>query len=111
MLLNRGAYGDRQFFSEETFTQMTPRDLEPLMGVKRYRGIGLGPIGSRKDFWGAEGASGASVRICPQAGIMVAITRFSPGPNYYDWEARIEEAIMGPESKATATQAAPAGRK
>lgn len=43
MLLDRGAYGEMRFFSEETFQKMLPQDLSKVIGpdVKRSFGIGL----------------------------------------------------------------------
>lgn len=86
MLLNKGAYGDKRFFSEATFQQMLPIRLDKLaaaatneygMGTSWFTDEGLGA-----GTFGHGAASSATLRIDPQNDLVVVMTRNDAGRNF-----------------------------
>jgi CubicO group peptidase (beta-lactamase class C family) len=86
MLLNKGAYGDKRFFSEATFQQMLPIKLDTLaagatneygMGTTWYQDEGLG-----EGAFGHGAASSATLRIAPEKDLVVVMTRNDAGRNF-----------------------------
>ena len=111
MLLNRGAYGQWRFFSEESFEKMLPRRLTDILGPDttaapyglgtysyKDRGLGAGAFGH-----GA--ASAALMRIYPQANLVLSMTRNTAGRQYEDYRVKFLEALAGAMIDPPATQA------
>ncbi|MHC4556604.1 MAG: serine hydrolase domain-containing protein [Planctomycetota bacterium] len=87
MLLQKGVYGDKRFFREETFKQMLPEKLTKVLGPDTDRVWGIGTSlfehkGLGKDTFGHGAKSGAIVRIDPDNDMVIIMTRNSPGKNY-----------------------------
>ena len=103
MLLNRGGYGDRQFFSAKSFEEMLPVKLDKLVsGGDREWGIGtcrLPGSGLSPKTFGHEAASGAILRIDPEHQLVIVSTRNRTGDSYETYEqyaARLLEACVAP---------------
>ena len=105
MLLNKGKYGNMQFFSEETFAKMLPKRLDDILGpdtkiewgigVTWYDGEGLG-----KGTFGHGAASSATLRIDPVNDLVIVMTRNSAGKNFGKYHPQFIKAIVdGMESK------------
>ena len=94
MLLNRGAYGDLRFFSEETFAQMLPakqvlsngQEVEWGIGATWHRKEGLG-----ESTFGHGAASAATLRIDPENELIVVMTRNSAGTRFSDFHPQFLE--------------------
>ncbi|MEC9094408.1 MAG: serine hydrolase domain-containing protein, partial [Planctomycetota bacterium] len=87
MLANQGSYGNRRFFSPETFKQMLPRKLTPLLGEKTgvYWGIGLTWFrepGFSKTTIGHGSASSCTLRVDLENDLVVTMTRATAGRNF-----------------------------
>ena len=94
MLLNRGAYGEWRFFSEETFAQMLPakqvlssgHEVEWGIGATWHKGDGLG-----ESTFGHGAASAATLRIDPENELIVVMTRNSAGTRFSDFHPQFLE--------------------
>ena len=94
MLLNRGAYGEWRFFSEETFAKMLPakqvlsagHEVEWGIGVTWHRKEGLG-----ESTFGHGAASAATLRIDPENELIVVMTRNSAGTRFSDFHPQFLE--------------------
>ncbi len=90
MLLNRGAYGDKRFFSEETYKQMLPRtypDLPGLMpgleyGVGTSRSAETVALGFGEDCFGHGAASDATFLVDPTHELIIVVTRNRAGEHF-----------------------------
>jgi len=108
MLLNRGAYGERQFFSADTFAKMLPVKLDKLVpGLNKEWGIGtswLASDGLSAKTFGHEAASGAILRIDPLNELVIVVARNRTGDNYEIYEkyvSRLIEACAAPAIRKT----------
>jgi len=115
MLLNRGAYGDKRFFSEKTFEQMLPQDL-PKLGWKTPSEYGIGTnfktdgnILPADTFGLGPTRSAAVMRVAPSEQLVITICRNAAGRNFKKYSALFLQAIMdGIDHPTTApAQAAP----
>lgn len=93
MLLNKGAYGDTRFFSEETFAKMLPKRLTESLGpdTKAVWGIGITPMaaeGLSAQTFGHGAASSAIFRIDPEQELVIAMCRDTAGAGYGEFSAR-----------------------
>ena len=94
MLLNRGAYGEWRFFSEETFAKMLPakqvlsngQEVEWGIGATWHRKEGLG-----ESTFGHGAASAATLRIDPENELIVVMTRNSAGTRFSDFHPQFLE--------------------
>jgi CubicO group peptidase (beta-lactamase class C family) len=85
MLLQKGAYGDMHFFSDEVFAQMLPRELKGKgdltwnagIGTTYFRGEGLG-----EGTFAHGAASSATTRIDPVNDLVIVMTRNDAGANF-----------------------------
>ncbi len=104
MLLNKGKYGNMQFFSEETFAKMLPRKLDDILpdtniqwgiGATWYNSEGLG-----EGTFGHGAASSATLRIDPVNDLVIVMTRNSAGKNFGEYHPQFMKAIVdGLETK------------
>jgi len=99
MLLNRGAYGTMRFFSEETFKQILPEKLVTLLGADTQVVYGIGTIwyedeGLGEGTFGHGAASGATLRIDPANGLVIAMTRNAAGENLGKYHKQFIAAIV-----------------
>ena len=89
MLLNRGAYGNKRFISEETFEKMLPE--------KDRRGIGtarLGSDGLSDKTFGHPAATHATIRIDPVNDLVVVMCRNSQGRNFVKYHGKFLRSIV-----------------
>ena len=111
LLLNRGAYGDRVFFSPETFEELVPRPLEEFYpDVGEDWGIGLAwmreshPDAGTGDIPGDAtllsantighgSATSAILRVDLDNEIVVAQVRSTAGPKYREFFVQFLQAI------------------
>jgi len=98
MVLNKGAYGNMRFFSEQTYQQMLPRPLTDLLGPNTDVVWGMGtvyydtePLG--KGVFGHGAASGATLRIDPADDLVVTMTRNAGGKNFEKYHALFIQAV------------------
>lgn len=104
MMLNGGAYGDKRFYSQETFNKMLPEDLKkyipdgsPTTTPDRWWGVGLMNYPSEgfgKGTYGHGAASGATLRIDPVNDLIVVMTRNTVGKNYDKYHPKFIEAVL-----------------
>jgi len=99
MLLNKGAYGNKRFFSEETFRKMLPERLTKVLGpdTDAVRGIGTSffdqeGLGAGTFAHGA--ASGATLRIDPVNDLVIVMTRNAAGSNRDRYHQRFIDAVL-----------------
>jgi CubicO group peptidase (beta-lactamase class C family) len=103
MLLNRGAYGNMRFFSEETFEKMLPR---PLTGLAEQPGRGTWGVGTvfineerpelsepSPQAFGHGAASAATLIIDPEHDLIVVMTREAAGQNFGTYHPRFVTAV------------------
>jgi CubicO group peptidase (beta-lactamase class C family) len=98
MLLNRGRYGDMEFFSEETFEKMMPRPLTDILGPDTDLKWGIGTVfmpdpGLSQGTFGHGAASGATLRIDPENNLVVVMTRNATGQDYSVYHPQFTQAI------------------
>jgi CubicO group peptidase (beta-lactamase class C family) len=98
MLLNRGAYGDMRFFSEDTFAQMMPDKLTKVLGSDKTSEVGIGCYWmSEKEFgkqtFGHGAASSADLLISPEKDMVVVMTRNMAGKNFGKYHQKFLEAV------------------
>ena len=104
MLLNRGAYGDKRYFSEETFAEMLPRRLTQTLGPytnDRVWGMGTHPA---TYFWKVEGLSdfafghGGHFRstdiIDPLNDLIIVMLRIGEGTNYGKYHPQFLKMVV-----------------
>ncbi len=99
MFLNRGAYGDMRFFSEDTWLAMMPRPLTDLLGPDTKLKWGIGTVWMRDaglgEFTFAHGAaSSATLRIDANNGLVIVMTRNQGGPQHGKNHLRFIKAIV-----------------
>ncbi len=99
MLLQKGAYGEKRFFSEETFEQMLPRNLEYILGTKTpvVYGIGTSPFdgeGLGEGSFAHGAASAATMRIDPENDLVIVMTRNEAGENFGVYHPKFIKAIV-----------------
>ena len=118
MLLNKGTYGDLQFFSEETYQKITPKDLsEYYPQIKQHWGIGItGMDWKVKDeksgeerFLVSEGilghgsATSSMFWVIPKYNMVITQSRRRGsahfGKNYQKMMEVVEAYLINPEAK------------
>jgi CubicO group peptidase (beta-lactamase class C family) len=92
MLLNRGAYGQYRFFSEETFELMLPRKLTTELGPDATKTFGFGLDGQPKKF-GHGAASAATFHVDVDQKLVVIMTRNKMGKNQGKYGGKFMEAL------------------
>ncbi len=100
LLLNKGAYGDKRFFSEKTFEQMLPRNLSYILGEDThvvyglatcwYEGDGLG-----KGTFGHGSATSTTIRIDPENNLVIVMNRNGRGRNFNKYHPKFIQAVTG----------------
>lgn len=100
LLLNKGAYGDKRFFSEKTFEQMLPRNLSYILGKDTdvvyglattwYEGDGLG-----KGTFGHGSATSTTIRIDPENKLVIVMNRNGRGRNFEKHHPKFIQAVTG----------------
>jgi CubicO group peptidase (beta-lactamase class C family) len=98
MLLNKGAYGDTRFFSEETFAKMLPKRLTETLGeeTKAVWGIGITPMpaeGLSDKTFGHGAASAAIFRIDPEQDLVLVQCRDTGGAGYEEFSKRFYKLV------------------
>ena len=99
MLLNKGAYGDMRFMSEQTFAQLLPARLTKVLGPGNAQVYGLGTMWLDGEGWGkgtfAHPAKSETVlRIDPEHDLVVAIARSRRGTNFETYYPRFIQAVL-----------------
>lgn len=99
MLLNKGSYGNKKFFSEETFNKMLPLNLSEFIEKKTPRNYGVGTVlfdkeGFGKGTFGHTAASSATLRIDPENKLVVVMTRNKGGSNFEKYHPLFIEAVL-----------------
>jgi len=102
MLLNKGAYGDMRFFSEEVFGQMLPRpypEMPNLMAGLEY-GVGTSrydqtvALGFGEDCFGHGAGSNASFLIDPTHDLVLVVTRNRGGEHFDKYKELFIRAVL-----------------
>jgi len=98
MLANHGAYGNKRFFSEETFEKMIPQKLDKLLGpdTKVTWGIGLTWFkgnGLSDRTIGHGSASSCTLRVDLENDLVITMTRTTAGTNFKKYHPRFIKAI------------------
>jgi len=100
VMLNKGAYGDKRFFSEETFEKMLPVKLAPY--VKFDAGDlqwGIGPVwipdaGLSAKTFGHGAASAATLRIDPENQLIIVMTRNAGGAKFGEYHPQFIKNVV-----------------
>ncbi len=98
MMLNGGAYGDKQFLRPETVQMMMPRPLTDLLGPDTKVEWGIGTVrmpeeGLSPKTFGHGAASSATLRIDPEHRLVIVMTRNTAGPRFGEYHPRFIRAI------------------
>jgi len=99
MLLNRGAYGNMRFFSEETFAKMLPEKLTKVLGPNTSQEYGIGTSWTMDERFG-EGtfghgaASRATLAIDPANDLVIVMTRNAAGEAYGEYNEPFLQAVI-----------------
>ena len=96
MLLNRGTYNGRKFFSEDSYRQLLPTKLT---GINRRWGIGTSPMeepGLSSEAFGHAAASGAVFRVDPKHDLIIISARNKVGGNQEEFQKRLIEVCTAP---------------
>lgn len=100
MLLNRGAYGDKRFFSEKTLEQMLPRKLTGVPNAESIGSYGVATTWNDDDGKLAKGsfshgaASAATIRIDPVDDLVIVMCRNSAGKHFDEHHPQFIQAIV-----------------
>jgi CubicO group peptidase (beta-lactamase class C family) len=99
MMLNKGAYGNMRFFSEETFEKALPVKLAPYVNFDTDIEWGVGGVwmrggGLSDQTFGHGAASAATLRIDPVNDLVVVMTRNSAGPKFGEYHEKFLETIV-----------------
>lgn len=102
LLLNKGAYGDKRFFKEETFQKFLPVKLAPYVSFPAENlEWGIGAVwtpepGLGKKTFGHGAASAATLRIDPDNDLIIVMCRNSAGPRFGEFHPKfIKEIVDG----------------
>ncbi len=98
LLANHGSYGNRRFFSEETFEKMIPQKLDQLLGsdTKVTWGIGLTWFrgnGLSERTIGHGSASSCTLRVDLENDLVITMTRATAGKNFKKYHLRFITAV------------------
>ncbi|MFC1736580.1 serine hydrolase domain-containing protein, partial [Candidatus Hydrogenedentota bacterium] len=98
MLLNKGAYGNMRFFSEDTFKQMLPGQLAKVLGPNQNRNYGIGTTwfedeGLGKGTFAHGAASSATLRIDPENDLVIVMCRNTAGKNYAKYHGKFIRTV------------------
>ena len=98
MLLNRGAYGEWRFFTEDSYRAMLPRTLAGILGYDPGTKRGIGSQGYRHEGWSEEtfghgAASSTTFRMDPKNELVVVMTRNQAGSNFRRYHPKFLKAI------------------
>jgi CubicO group peptidase (beta-lactamase class C family) len=98
MLLNRGAYGEKRFFSALVSEQMLPQPIGRILGndEKYEQGIGTqthGGPGLSSHSFGHRSASETTVRIDPDNDLVIVMVRNAQGKNFDKYHPRFIAAV------------------
>jgi CubicO group peptidase (beta-lactamase class C family) len=102
MLLNKGAYGDMRFFSEETCEKMMPRKLPDLPGSMAGLEYGVGTsrydetvaLGLGDDSFGHGAASSAIFLVDPTNKLIIVMTRNTAGKEFDKYKEPFITAVL-----------------
>ena len=102
LLLNRGAYGDKRYFSETTYAKMLPQRLTKLLDPRTTMEWGIGLIWWNKWF-PSDGLSphavthgaGSSTRLIvdPEHDLVLSMTRNSDGANFLKYAGQFNRLV------------------
>jgi CubicO group peptidase (beta-lactamase class C family) len=92
LLLNRGSYGDKEYFRPETFAKMPPGRLDKLLGPGAKRTFGFGLDGTAKKF-GHGAASAATFHVDTERELVVIMTRNRYGKNQDKYNGKFWDAL------------------
>jgi CubicO group peptidase (beta-lactamase class C family) len=104
MMLNKGAYGNMRFFSEETFEKSIAVKLAPYVKFDTDIEWGVGGVwmrggGLSDKTFGHGAASAATLRIDPVNDLVVVMTRNSAGPKFGEYHGKFLETIVAGMAK------------
>jgi CubicO group peptidase (beta-lactamase class C family) len=99
MLLNKGAYGDKRFFSEATFEKILPTKLRETTGTPIDAMWGIGPVympqgGLSPKTFGHGAASSATFMIDPENELVIVMTRNTAGPMFGEYHGKFIKTIV-----------------
>ena len=98
MLANRGAYGGKRFFSEQTFDAMLPCKLDKVLGPETDVTWGIGLTwfdegGLSDKTIGHGSASSCTLRVDLKNDLVITMTRATAGENFGKYHPRFIEAV------------------
>jgi len=105
MLLQKGAYGNMRFFSEEIFEQMLPQPLGDVLDKIAEGSYGIGTVFFEKDGLGKgtfahPSGSSTFVRIDPENDLVIIMTRNQRGQNFMKYDKGFFKIIVDSLEKA-----------
>lgn len=97
--LNKGAYGNMRFFSEQTYEKALPTKIKPFVSFDTDLEWGMGCVwmpdaGLSKKTFGHGAASAATLRIDPENDLVIVMTRNTAGAAYGKYHPMFIKAIV-----------------
>lgn len=97
--LNKGAYGNMRFFSEQTYEKALPAKIKPFVKFDTDIEWGMGCVwmpdaGLSKKTFGHGAASAATLRIDPENDLVIVMTRNTAGAAYGKYHPLFIKAIV-----------------
>ena len=98
MLANHGAYGNKRFFSEETFEQMLPQKLDKLLSPDTDVTWGIGLVWYRDHGFsdktiGHGSYSSCTLRVDLEKDLVITMSRPTAGKNFNEYHPKFIETI------------------
>ncbi|MHC4165430.1 MAG: hypothetical protein ACYSWQ_00560 [Planctomycetota bacterium] len=98
LLANSGSYGNKRFFSEETFEKMLPRKLDQLLGPDTNVTWGIGLTwfrgnGLSNRTVGHGSASSCTLRVDLENDLVITMTRATAGRNFKKYHGQFITAV------------------
>jgi len=102
LLLNRGAYGDKRYFSAATFEKMLPQRLTKLLGPRTTMEWGIGLIwwstwfpsdGLNPGAFTHGAGSGTRLIVDPEYDLVLTVTRDDSGANFLKYAGQFNRLV------------------
>jgi CubicO group peptidase (beta-lactamase class C family) len=95
LILNKGSYGDLEFYSPETYEKILPTDLNRYFpGVRTDWGVGLVWRNEEKTAIGHGAASSAILHVIPSQNLIISQTRNTAGEKYDEYRKELFQVIQ-----------------
>ena len=93
LLANRGAYGDKRFFSNASFRNMLPRSLNDLLNKEQNIEWGIGLTWFGDGVIGHGSATSCTLMVDLKNDLVITMTRGRAGRNFWKYQPRFLQAV------------------